>query len=190
MPRMPGLQVADPGVQSLLEPEDKREIARALGENLALMHDVTWPFSGRYNASTDRVEPFELASELAWPFPVASNPQLASLQPTIISYSQRVIACIRQHLAQARTYNASTTAADIAWVEGLMADAEDVLNDSFQPCLLMEDYKEENLVVIQGNEGWRVRGVFDFMQVHFGDGEADLSRPVAYYLARDAQLAR
>lgn len=190
MPRMPGLQVADPGVQSLLEPEDKREIARALGENLALMHDVTWPFSGRYNASTDRVEPFELASELAWPFPVASNPQLASLQPTIISYSQRVIACIRQHLAQARTYNASTTAADIAWVERLMADAEDVLNDSFQPCLLMEDYKEENLVVIQGNEGWRVRGVFDFMQVHFGDGEADLSRPVAYYLARDAQLAR
>ena len=190
MPRMPGLQVTDPGVQSQLGPEDKRGIARALGENLALMHDLVWPFSGRYNAFTSRVEPFELASELAWPFTVTSNPQLASLQPTIIPYSQRVIACIRQHLANAQQCNASTTTIDIAWTEGLIAEAKDALNDSFQPSLLMEDYKEENLVVTKGNDKWRVSGVFDFMQAHFGDGEADLSRPIAEYLAKDTQLAR
>ena len=191
MPRMPGIQVADPDVQAQLGPEDKREIARALGENLALMHDVTWPFSGRYSALTNCVEPFELAYELAWPFPVTSLPQLASSQPTIIPYSQRVTACIHQHLGQAQRWNASsTTAADIAWAEELIAEAGDALNDTFQPALLMEDYKEENLVLVQENGRWHVSGVFDFMQVHFGDGEADLSRPIAWYLARDRQLAR
>jgi len=54
----------------------------------------------------------------------------------------------------------------------------------------MEDYKEDNLVLTQENYRWRVSGVFDFMQLHFGDGEADLSRPIAWYLALDSQLAR
>lgn len=190
MPRMPGLQIADPGVQAQLGQEDRLAIARTLGENLASMHDVTWPFAGRYNALTNRVEPFNLASELAWPFPVESNQQLTSIQPSIIPYSQRVCACIRQHLAQAQTCNASTTATDIAWVEEVIAEAGDALNDEFQPCLLMEDYKEENVVLRRENGSWCVSGIFDFMQLHFGDGEADLSRPIAWYLARDLLLAR
>jgi hygromycin-B 7''-O-kinase len=61
----------------------------------------------------------------------------------------------------------------------LIADAQDALDDTFEPCLLMEDYKEDNVVVIQQEEKWRISGVFDLMQLHFGDGEADLSRPIA-----------
>ncbi len=54
----------------------------------------------------------------------------------------------------------------------------------------MEDYKEGNLVVMQHNERWHVSGVFDLMEAHFGDGEADLSRPIGEYLVEDPQLAR
>lgn len=40
MPRMPGLQVADPGVQSQLGTEDKRGIARSL-HDAQLVCDLT-----------------------------------------------------------------------------------------------------------------------------------------------------
>src|SRR5207237_8247160 len=64
------------------------------------------------------------------------------------------------------------------------------LDDTFTPCLVLEDYKRENLVVLHQGEGWRVSGVFDLMEVHFGDGEADLSRQYAMYLQEEAHLAR
>ena len=190
MPRIPGLQLADPQVKEQLKPAERRGIARALGENLARMHEVTWPFSGRYNASSQIVEPFDLANELAWPFPIESDRRLASIPPTIIPYSERVKACLRHHLARSHEYNgAVTTPEDISWVEELIADAKEALNDGFEPCLLMEDYKEGNLVVMQHEERWQVSGMFDLMEAHFGDGEADLSRPIGEYLVEDPQLA-
>ena len=70
MPRMPGLQLEDLETQKRLSDTDRRGIARALGTNLANMQQVTWPFAGHYNAVTDTVEPFELAHELASPFPI------------------------------------------------------------------------------------------------------------------------
>ncbi|HEY4385352.1 MAG TPA: aminoglycoside phosphotransferase family protein [Ktedonobacteraceae bacterium] len=187
MPRMPGLQLADPQVKKQLGSADRRGIAQALGETLAQMQQVTMPFAGRYNASLETIEPFELAYELVWPLPVTSD---ASLKPKIITYSERVTACLRHLLNRAHEYNAQTTTADdILWVEELIIEAQDALNETFEPCLLMEDYKEGNLVVTQQNKRWRVSGVFDLMEAHFGDGEADLSRPIAVYLNEDPQLA-
>ncbi len=66
MPRMAGLQLADPEIKKQLGTADKRGIAQALGENLTRMQDATWPLAGRYNAATDTVEPFKVAYELAW----------------------------------------------------------------------------------------------------------------------------
>ncbi|HEX4203941.1 MAG TPA: phosphotransferase [Ktedonobacteraceae bacterium] len=190
MPRMPGFQLADEQATKQLGSADRRGIAQALGENLVHMQEVTWPIAGRYNAVTDAVEPFELAQELAWPFPVESDTRLASMTLTTISYSERVKACLRHHLTRAYEYNSTaTTLADISWVEELIVDAEDALNEQFEPCLLMEDYKEGNLVVMQDGERWQVSGVFDLMEAHFGDGEADLSRPIGEYLNEDSQLA-
>ncbi len=88
MPRMQGLQLASTEVQSQFSAKDKRGIARALGENLARMQDLTWPFAGRYDAETHTVQPFELAHELAWPFPVDDR----QIQPKTITHSERVIA--------------------------------------------------------------------------------------------------
>ena len=191
MPRMPGLQLDDPQVKKRLGLAERRGVAQALGENLAHMQEVTWPFSGRYNAATDTVEPFELVNELAWPFPVESDAELADMAPGNISYSERVIACLRHHLTRSQKYDAAvTTPEDLAWVEGLLVEARESLDDAFEPCLLMEDYKEGNLVVMQDDERWQVSGVFDLPGAHFGDGEADLSRPIAEYLNEDVQLAR
>lgn len=49
MPRMPGLQLANPEVKGKLGEKDRRGIAHAMGENLALMQKLTWPFAGRYD---------------------------------------------------------------------------------------------------------------------------------------------
>jgi hygromycin-B 7''-O-kinase len=191
MPRMPGLQLADPQVREQLSRSDRLAIARALGENLAAIQEVKWPHSGRYRAASGAVEAFELAHELAWPLPVESEPDLAAITPMRISYSQRVQSCLRRHLAKAREANtAATTQEDIAWVERLLEEANVALNDTFAPCLVLEDYKEANLVVLQHGEGWRVSGVFDLMGAYFGDGEADLSRQYAEYLDEDPPLAR
>ncbi len=188
MPRMPGLQLADPQVKAQLEPEARKAIARALGENLAAMQQAKWPFSGRYDASSGDVQPFDLAHELAWPFPVEANSQLANMPPTIISYRERVKACLRHTIARARQYNDATTPDDVAWVEEIIVAGQEALDVPFEPCFVMEDYKEGNLVV-QNTDGWCVSGLFDLMGGHFGDGEADLSRPIAIYLEDDAQLA-
>lgn len=190
MPRMPGLQLADPEVKKQLGFADKLLIAQALGENLAQMHKMTWPLAGRYNAATDAVEPFELAKELAWPFPRESDTRLAKMPLTIITYSERVKRCLRHHLTRAQECNAiATTPEDMLWVEEYITEAQDALNETFEPCLLMEDYKEGNLVVTQHSTRWQVSGVFDLMEAHFGDGEADLSRQIAGYLDEDPQLA-
>lgn len=191
MPRLPGLQLADPQVRAQLTPVERRAIARTLGTNLADIQAAKWPASGRYNAATGNVEPFELAHELAWPFPVELDAQSANAPPTSISYSDRVKACLRRQLANARACNAAaTTPEDIAWVEECIADAQEALDDTFEPCLVMEDYKRENLVVTQHGEQWRVSGVFDLMGAYVGDGEADLSRQYAMYLDEEPQLAR
>lgn len=109
-----------------------------------------------------------------------------------ISYSRKVIACLHHNLQYARYCNPDTTTlADISWVEELVQDAKDVLNEEFEPCLLMEDYKEGNLVVTKDDSEtqWRVSGVFDLMGCHFGDGEADLARQFAEYLDEDITLS-
>lgn len=190
MPRMPGLQLADPQIKKQLGSADRRGIAQALGENLARMQEVTSSIAGRYNAVSDTIEPFDLAYELAWPFPIESDARLASMGSTSITYSERVKGCLRHHMNRARECNATaTTPEDILWVEELITDAQDALDETFEPCLVMEDYKEGNLVVTQHDKRWQVSGVFDLTQAHFGDGEADLSRPIGEYLNEDPQLA-
>ncbi len=191
MPRMPGVQIADPQVREQLEPAERLGIARALGENLAFMQEAKWPFCGRYNATTDRVEPFDLAHELAWPFDVESVAQLAHIPPTIISHSERVLACLRHYMAHAHACDGSAmTLEDMAWVEDYIAEAQEALNADFEPCLVMEDYKEDNLVVTRHGEKWQVSGLFDLMEAYFGDGEVDLSRPIAEYFNSDPELSR
>lgn len=196
MPRMSGLQLADPQVRSQLGAEERRGIARALGENLALMQELTWPFCGRYDASTDTVQPLEPLRELAWPFPVQTAVHArvhVAIEPgATVTYGELVIARILHYLTLSRTYDDHTTADDVAWTEQVLMQAKSALDVPFQPCFVMEDYKRDNLVVTRQNGTWRVSGLFDLMSGYFGDGETDLARTVGMYLHidKDPPMAR
>jgi aminoglycoside phosphotransferase (APT) family kinase protein len=96
---------------------------------------------------------------------------------------------IRELLAQAQSFNKNTTATDAAWVENIIEQTSQACLTPYVPCLVLEDYKEPNVVVMQEQSGWRVSGVFDFMTAHFGDGEADLARQSGTYLRERPELA-
>lgn len=165
MPRMPGLQLADHELRKRLSKEDRRGIARALGKNLALMQEARWAFSGEYDAELDAIRPFES------------------------SYSDWITACIRSLLARSREYSDRTTVDDCRWVEDLLDEARDGLNEPFQPCFVQFDYKESNVVVERKRGQWQISGVFDFAKAHVGDGEVDLARAFSQYLDIDPALA-
>ena len=187
MPRMPGIQVDDPKVKALLSPADRLQMAHAMGETLAAMHQVTSDISGRFDMSSRSIKPFDLAYELAYPFP----PQQTDLaRSRTITNRERVLGVIRKLLAKSRIVNEHTTDADASWVEQVIASNQHAMRDDFRPAIVMEDFKEGNVVFEQQGGSWRVGGLFDLMGAHFGDPEADLSRTSAWYFDENPELAR
>ncbi|MFB9992056.1 phosphotransferase family protein [Deinococcus oregonensis] len=167
MPKMPGVQLADAQVVQRLTAEDRQGIARAMGHNLAEMHRLTGPCSGRYDPQTNSVVPFD--------------------RP----YGEWVVERLQTHLNSARQQNGHTTPDDVRWVNRLVDASRSALAVPFTPTLVMEDYKEGNVAVERAEGGtWRVSGVFDFMTAHFGDPEADLSRLVGEYARQQPAWAR
>lgn len=187
MPRMPGIQVDDPKVKALLSPADRRQMAHAMGETLAAMHQMTSNISGRYDAASRSIQPFDLAYELAYPFP-SSAADLA--QSRTISNRERVLGVIRRLLAKSRSVNDHTTDADANWVEEVIASNQHAMRDDFRPSIVMEDFKEGNVVYERPGTSWRVSGLFDLMGAHLGNPEADLSRTSAMYFDENPDLAR
>ncbi len=165
MPRMSGLQLADAQIMSKLSMDERRGVAQALAAMLIEIQTLTWEHSGRYNIATQQIEPLEQ------------------------EYRRGVVERIRELITQAQSYNANTTATDVAWAENIIERTARACLTPYQSCLVLEDYKEPNVVVTQGQTGWQVSGVFDFMTAHFGDGEADLARQVGTYLRESPELA-
>jgi hygromycin-B 7''-O-kinase len=164
MPRQQGIRPTDNQLSSV----EQIEIARALGQNLADMHALSWAFAGAYD--------------------LASNSILSFGE----GYAQWIVADVRHWLALARGHGPATTG-DVIWVEQVIHDAQTALGVPFQPCFVMNDYNPGNLLVDRVRDEWRVTGLFDLMEYYFGDGEADLMRMIACYLDQgqphDAQLA-
>jgi hygromycin-B 7''-O-kinase len=77
----------------------------------------------------------------------------------------------------------------VAWAENIIERTAQACLTPYQPCLVLEDYKEPNVVVTQDQAVWRVSGGFDFMTAHFEDGEADLARQSGNYLREMPELA-
>lgn len=165
MPRMPGLQLSDPAVGEGLTADDRRGIAGAMGETLAELHRLTWSYAGLYDLEVDTIRPLN------------------------VSYAEHVTSQIRRFVEEAASLSDRTSAADIAWVEEIIALNQTALAVPFQPCFLHGDYKEGNLVVERGEDAWRVSGVFDYMDACMGDGEHDLARSAAGFADEDLDLA-
>jgi aminoglycoside phosphotransferase (APT) family kinase protein len=165
MPRMPGLQLSNPDVAARLVPEERIAIARALGENLALMQALTWPFAGGYDLATDTVQPYPG------------------------THRERLLAAIDFRLARAQQHSDRTTPVDVAWAHEIVASAGSALDEPFQPCFVLMDYKEQNATAERHGAAWRISGVFDLMEGHFDNGEIDLCCQIALYLEHDPTLA-
>lgn len=165
MPRLPGLPPIGAALSGL-SPTDRLDMARAMAENLALLHELTWAFPGSYDLTADTIAP----CREGWP--------------------DWVTAEVRGWLALARGHSDLTTDDDEEWVEGLLGAACSALGEPFQPRVVMRDYTEGNVVMSRTANGWRVSGVFDLMEASFGDGEMDLSRQTDRYLNQNPTLAR
>jgi hypothetical protein len=165
MPRLRGVQLEDPDVLANLASEDRRDIAWALGDTLAAMQALTWPFAGAYDRASGTVQPFAEG------------------------YADWVLVGVRRVLDQARVLTPRlVTDEDVAWVGDLIELGRAALQVPFVPCFTMWDYQEHNVVAEQMASGWRISGVFD-VDGYFGDGEAALSRQIAMFLERDPMLA-
>ena len=162
MPRMPGLQLADPAVRASLAPCDRLGVAHALGACLAEVHALAWPVAGA----------FDLAA--------------GTVLPDALGHRERVIGDIRGLCSRP----GSLTPADLAWVEGLIEANGAALDAPFAPGVVLRDYKEANVVVSQLGDVWRVSGVFDLMECSMGNREQDLVRQTTEYLGEDVELAR
>jgi aminoglycoside phosphotransferase (APT) family kinase protein len=184
MPRLQGIQLADATERERIPSNERKAIARALGTNLCAMQRLTWGRSGRYSTTTGMVQPFELAQERSWPFPPTREP---GPQPTFITHHEMIVAKIDGLIGRSRSH---LTDDDVRWIERVLRAGRDALTEPFVPCFVLQDYKESNVVVRNTDGRWEVSGVFDFMESYFGDGEVDLSRPVAMYTDEDDELAR
>lgn len=166
MPRMAGLRRADSAAAEGLTSDERLEMARSMGENLALLHELSWPRQGRYDLATDTIAPFGE------------------------SWTEWVAAEARRWLTLARRHSDVTTDSDVCWVEDLLRSSYDALGEPFEPRFVMHDYGEHNVTFEQTDGLWRVSGVFDLMEAFFGDREMDLSRQTAIYLDEDPAPAR
>jgi aminoglycoside phosphotransferase (APT) family kinase protein len=165
MPRLPGISLSDREAAERLSPADRIAVARAMAANLAKAHDLTWEHPGEYDLAMDTVRPI-------------AEPWADWLTGEVHGWLDRA------------RHSDRTTDADVAWVDGLLATAHDALAVPFRAGIVLRDYGEHNVVVSRSGDGWRVSGMFDLMEASFGDSEMDLSRLIAHYLDRDADLAR
>ncbi len=165
MPRLPGLHLQDKNVVSELSLPDRLEIAGTLAKTLAEAQTLTSQCAGQYDVDTNGIKPFDQ------------------------HYRAWIVERVREKAAAAQSYNDHTTPSDVDWIERIIAQAMPVLHLAYQPCVVLADFGEHNLVVTHAGGEWRVSGVFDLMTAHFGDGQADLSLPVTDYLGENERLA-
>jgi hygromycin-B 7''-O-kinase len=165
MPRLSGVRPASPDDEAGLSAADALSIANALGIGLARLHVATRPEPALYEPAIDALrarsgEPGPLPMWSWWGFKQSTDEFLEK--------------CVRSRVV-------STD--DGAWAQAILNRKADALNIPFTPTLVHHDYKESNVVLRLGENGWCVEGVFDLAEAYFGDPEEDLARQVFDYTA-------
>ena len=164
MPRMPGACFDERTIRASLAADDRRDVAVALGSNLAEMQTLTWPFAGDFDPSS-----IELTA-----YPWGATQWVIDETATWLAMSQA---------------HGSITDDDRAWFDGAAARALAATSarpNSYVHC----DYKLNNLTLAKGEDGWRVSGVFDLHEARFADGALDIVRQACGYLDSESPLAK
>ena len=163
MPRMPGQCFDERSIRKALEPDDRRRVAVALGEMLAEMQTLTWPFAGDFD-----VHSIELT-----PYPQGNTQRVVDETAMMMRNCSEV---------------GSVTAEDRAWFDDAAARAlavSEARPNTYVHC----DYKLNNLTVMKAADAWRVSGLFDLHTSRFADGALDIVRQACSYLDTDPALA-
>jgi len=163
MPRMPGRSFDERSIRKALDVDDRRAVAEALGENLAQMQRLEWPFAGDFDTRT-----IELA-----PYPGGAVQLVVDETRESVTYADA---------------NGAMTAADASWIDTLVAGVRAV--ESPRCTYVHCDYKLNNLTVVRDGVQWRVGGLFDFHEARFADGLLDVVRQACAYLDTEPALAR
>jgi hygromycin-B 7''-O-kinase len=161
MPRLRGIQLSDQGVDAAFTINDLERIAEAQAIMLFEGQRLTWSHYGRYDPASRTIH----------------TPQ----EP----YADWLYATTREYLLRAALHTSRTTQEDFDWVDAEFSGARDALLEPFQPRFVMHDYKPSNMLVDRVGDHWRVTGLFDLMEAHFGHGESDLSRMFCFYVEVD-----
>lgn len=197
MPRLPGLPLENAEVQKTLSAEDHLGLAVTMAENLLELQKLKYPHCGLYDVSTNSVAALDEVYIPPWSEKLPANSASSvgqSGSPEEI-YQRWYISRIKERLNYAidcndRTSGGKTTRGDVDWVESVLRDYKDSLLVPFQPCFVMDDYKEGNTTCEKVDGKWKITGLFDFGTAYFGDGEADLSRLLATYGIGDTQCGQ
>ena len=163
MPRMPGRCFDERSIRKALDPDARRAVAQALGENLAEMQRLTWPFAGDFDTRT-----IELA-----PYPGGAVQFVVDETRESVEFAQR---------------SGAMTAGDLAWIDASIAGA--VGKEPSQCTYVHCDYKLNNLTVTPDGGRYRVAGLFDLHEARFCDGLLDIVRQACSYLDTERALAR
>jgi hygromycin-B 7''-O-kinase len=187
MPRLSGLPLASPAVKAMLSERERVEIAAAMGETLAGLHQFQQPQPGIYDTEKRRVRPLRPIYVPPWLINAAYWNGEADLQLSVAEVYRRWIYSridffLQRALATSDpTTNRTTTQEDVAWISAIFDEYSSALLEPFQPCFVMNDFKEGNTIAEKVSGRWRITGVVDLMEGYFGDGEADLSRILSEY---------
>lgn len=107
MPKMPGLCTDERSILKALGPDDRRGVAVALGENLAEMQRLTWPFAGDFNPATIELEPYPEGA-VGW--------------------------IAREAMMFVRTCGDRISREDAAWIERVAAEASGDVANTYVQC--------------------------------------------------------
>ncbi|MBS0411625.1 MAG: aminoglycoside phosphotransferase family protein [Proteobacteria bacterium] len=169
MPRLPGVSLAATGELEALPPEERLAVARAMGEALAGLHALAWPFSGDFDPAAQGLVPYEGG------------------------YRAHLAGEVRRLRDEGRQ-DGLLSADDEAWLNALLA-ADAVTPEPDGGTYIHNDYHLGNVLLArQGANGhaeprWAVTGVVDLMTSAFGDPAADLARLAFAFLDRDPPCA-
>jgi aminoglycoside phosphotransferase (APT) family kinase protein len=152
MPMLAG----EPGhdLAAVADDDARVALAEATGEALARMHEATSEFFGPYDAQFDDF--IEMDDFGDW-------------------FGYRL-----EHWRDAcRSVGALPTEAEL-WIDDLLDECADALDEPFTPVLVHHDFKIENLSFVRRDAGFEATGVFDLGEAYLGDPEEDLVRSVRH----------
>jgi hygromycin-B 7''-O-kinase len=166
MPRMPGVHVTHSAVRDALSARDHHELAHALGETLAELHTLAWPYPGKYTLEVGGI----VALDCPW--------------------ADQVEMDVHGWVDRARAHSDWTTSEDMVWVDNVLAAGRAAVEMPFTPRVVLPDYKQDNTTAQKDGDRWEISGVFDLMEASMGDGEMALCRQIAAFLDEQPALAR